>query len=144
MELSVPSTPESLCIVADVAMDVAKGLGFACHTAEELTQAVLEAVGNAIRHGNALDPEKKVAVRFQKEEGQLRVSIEDEGGGFAPQGEARGPGDVLRESGRGLFLMGVYADEVVFRRTRGGGTRVVLVKRGDMASCVAPHRESRG
>ena len=66
VEFSLPSTPQSLCLIADLAMATARHFGFQLQMAEELTQAVLEAAGNAVRHGNDLDPDKIVVVRFEK------------------------------------------------------------------------------
>ena len=144
MEFSFPSTMESLCIVADLAMDTVQGFGFHCGMAEEMTQAILEAVGNAIRHGNALDSSKQVTVRFRKEGERVTVTVDDEGDRFEPGNNMSGPEEVLSESGRGLFLMRVYADEVSFQQAPSGGTRVVLVKHGAGEPCSQPSHEDGG
>jgi serine/threonine-protein kinase RsbW len=141
VSVTMPTVPESLCIVADVGMAVLKGFGVPCETAEETTQAVLEAMGNALRHGNRLDPGKVVRLRFEKTKGKLRVSVEDEGCAFRPRAEVCAPTDLLRESGRGLFIMEAYVDQVLFEHSPSGGTKVVLIKRIEEETEPGAHAE---
>lgn len=141
VDVLLPSAPESLCIIADVAMAVLKGFGFPCDAAEEMTQAVLEAMGNAIRHGNELDPDKQVKVRFEKRKSEMYVSVEDEGCAFKPDSAVCAPNDLLRESGRGLFIMKAYVDDVLFQRSATGGTKVVLIKQAGEETDTEPSAE---
>ncbi len=141
VDVMLPSAPESLCIIADVAMAVLKGFGYPCEPAEEMTQAVLEAMGNALRHGNKLDPGKQVKVRFEKRKSEMYVSVEDEGCAFKPETAVCAPRDLLRESGRGLFIMKAYVDDVLFQRSSTGGTKVVLIKRSNEEANTGPCAE---
>ena len=81
--------------------------------------AVLEAVNNAIVHGNKADMKKKVAIEFQEsKEKDLCVSVTDEGKGFKP-GEVPDPTkpeNIEALNGRGVFLMSRLADEIEFNR----------------------------
>jgi Anti-sigma regulatory factor (Ser/Thr protein kinase) len=80
--------------------------------------AVLEAVNNAIVHGNKADMKKQVAIDFKIEVKDLCVSVTDEGKGFKP-GEVPDPTkpeNIEALSGRGVFLMSRLADEIEFNR----------------------------
>lgn len=81
-----------------------------------LMLTVSEAITNAIVHGNKLDPEKMVDVEVQKENDLLTFLISDEGDGFDPD-NVKDPlleENLLNTSGRGVFLMREYADEVEY------------------------------
>jgi serine/threonine-protein kinase RsbW len=90
--------------------------------------ALEEALANAIKHGNAGDPEKHVTVEFCIEGGCVRISISDEGEGFDP---ADVPDPTLDENltkpyGRGVMLMRTYMDEVSYNQA---GNCVTMIKR---------------
>ncbi len=95
----------------------------------ELRLGLQEALVNAAKHGNNLDPHKQVIVRFCFEEGAYWWIISDEGGGFQPP--AKGLQDssclphVESESGRGMFLLNQIFDRVVWNRQ---GTQLSLCK----------------
>ncbi len=94
--------------------------------------ALREALANAIKHGNKLNPDKRVFVRIEVNgDATLRIAVEDQGEGFDPQQIANplDPTNLLRESGRGVFYMRNFMDEVTFSTTAGGGTRIELTKR---------------
>lgn len=87
--------------------------------------ALSEAVTNAIVHGNGEDPEKSVTVRSTLEEGRLRVSVQDEGEGFDPDDlpDPLREENLLKEGGRGVYLIEQYCDKVSFSRE---GTRISM------------------
>jgi DNA-binding response OmpR family regulator len=75
-----------------------------------------EALANAVRHGNKNDPEKQVRVEAELTADEVSILITDEGEGFDP-GELPDPTAVenlLKTSGRGIFLMRCYMDEVEY------------------------------
>ncbi|MDZ7773736.1 MAG: ATP-binding protein [Balneolaceae bacterium] len=87
--------------------------------------ALSEAVTNAIVHGNREDPGKSVTVRSAMEDGRLRLSVQDEGEGFEP-GKLPDPlqeENLLKEGGRGVYLIEQYCDAVNYSR---GGTRITM------------------
>lgn len=74
---------------------------------------VTEAVNNAIKHGNKNDPEKNVTVNVKKTDEAIKVQVSDEGKGFDPS-ELPDPlasENLLKNSGRGVFIMKEMADE---------------------------------
>lgn len=75
-----------------------------------------EAVNNAIIHGNKKDPRKKVLVRCELSNVKLVISVRDEGKGFDPSivPNPIADGNVLKEAGRGIFLMKTLMDKVEF------------------------------
>lgn len=89
--------------------------------------SLTEAVNNAIIHGNTSDPTKKVRVRCEILPGWLLFKIEDHGRGFKVD-QVKNPlkeENLMRESGRGIFLMRTLMDKVEFEVTR-TGTQVRL------------------
>ncbi|MBI3005095.1 MAG: ATP-binding protein [Ignavibacteriales bacterium] len=91
--------------------------------------ASTEAVNNAILHGNKCNPEKKVIVICLVTQEAVKVQVRDEGGGF----DARRLPDpldeknLLKEHGRGVFLMNSMTDRVRFRRLKKGMVVEMLI-----------------
>ena len=96
--------------------------------------AVRESVINAIEHGNAHDPSKRVHVEFMPLDGSapgIAIRVRDEGPGFDPQSlpDCCAPENLLKSSGRGIFLIRNFMDEMVLQRAPQGGMEIVMVKR---------------
>ena len=75
--------------------------------------STLEAVTNAIRHGNGLGSDKEVRVNVFERPDRLQIVVRDQGAGFSPD-EVADPTDpefLLREGGRGVFLIQSLADQ---------------------------------
>lgn len=92
--------------------------------------AVEEALINAIKHGNKLDPDKQVRVRYTIDDEHFLIEIEDEGPGFDPGviPDPTAPENLERPSGRGLLLMRAYMTDCEFR-DRGNVCRMRRVRR---------------
>lgn len=85
-----------------------------------------EAVTNAMEHGNAYDPAKRVIIDFCMLPDEMTVTVEDQGAGFEPS-QVVDPlqhENLLNDSGRGVFLLEQMADEVAYDL---GGRRVRFV-----------------
>ena len=97
--------------------------------------AVRESVINAIKHGNREDLRKLVTVEFTfapaKDPNELIVRVVDEGEGFDPEAVADplAPENILKSSGRGIFFMRSFMDDVTLRRASEGGMEVRMVKK---------------
>ena len=89
--------------------------------------ALEEALVNAIKHGNGMDPEKSVRVDCRIARENIRIEIEDEGSGFSPENvpDPTNYENLEKPGGRGIMLMRAYLDFVEYNDT---GNRVVLVK----------------
>lgn len=105
----------------------------ACHRLgpdryHNLLVALTEAVNNAIIHGNNGDPSKPVNIDVQTSEQEIIILVSDKGSGFDPDAvpDPRDPDRLLREGGRGVFLIRHLADVVEFSSGPEGMT--VLIK----------------
>ena len=88
-----------------------------------------EAVNNAILHGNKSDPRKKVCVTCSVNRESVSLRVKDEGKGFDP-GKVPNPLDdqnLLKESGRGIFLIRSMMDEVRFHNEPDGTTIEMVI-----------------
>jgi serine/threonine-protein kinase RsbW len=113
-DLQLPSIPENVSKVESFLEDVTRHLPLNEVEFHKLLVAATEAVNNAIIHGNKSKPERKVTILVSIKKNYIIVSIRDEGGGFDP-GQIPNPleeENLLKESGRGLFLMQTLMDEV--------------------------------
>jgi len=92
-------------------------------------QALEEAFENAVKHGNKMDPAKKVKVEYSVDSDKIEISITDEGNGFKPNSVANprlGSG-LYKTSGRGLLLMNSYMDAIKYN-DRGNSVYMVRYK----------------
>ncbi len=94
-----------------------------------VTMAVREAAVNAVLHGNDYDPSRHIAVALENTGKDLVFTIADEGRGFIPDTvpDPLAPENLLRGTGRGIFLIRSLMDEVHFRQLN-PGTELTLVK----------------
>ena len=78
--------------------------------------ATLEAVNNAITHGNRADPQKMVDVEISFDNNEMIIIVTDEGPGFNPASipDPTLPENIEELSGRGVFLMKKLADSISF------------------------------
>ena len=97
--------------------------------------AVRESVINAIKHGNREHPGKLVTIEFAftpiDDPTELVVSVTDQGEGFEPEAVADplAPENILKSSGRGIFFMRSFMDDVQLNRGPAGGMEVRMVKK---------------
>jgi serine/threonine-protein kinase RsbW len=120
--VEIPSRLEELGRIERMAAKVARVYCLSHDELDNLAIAVTEAVGNAIVHGNGKDPAKRVRICFRIEEGFLKIDVEDEGKGFDPDSLSNPllPENLMRESGRGIFILKSLMDRVDFNFTPGG------------------------
>jgi serine/threonine-protein kinase RsbW len=124
-EISISSKIESISIVENLVDEISIDLGLVADIYGNILIAVIEAVTNAIVHGNKNDGNKFVKILFQNTDKQLIVKVEDQGNGFQFDDipDPTKPDNVEKPDGRGVFLMRHLADEIVFDR---GGSIVNL------------------
>ena len=130
VRLIVPSRIESLALINAVAEEVADQMEFDEEDRNAITISVVEAGTNAIQHGNAGDSSKPTEVVFRQESGALVILVRDRGKGFDPE-RLRDPlstENMFAESGRGVYILRSFMDEVEFRFGADGGTECRLVK----------------
>lgn len=130
VKLVVPSRIESLALINAVAEEVADAMAFDEEARNAITISVVEAGTNAIQHGNREDSSKPTEVLFVQEDGQLVILIRDEGAGFNPDrlADPLAVENMFAESGRGVYILRSFMDEVDFSFRSGTGTECRLVK----------------
>jgi serine/threonine-protein kinase RsbW len=84
--------------------------------------AISEAVNNAIIHGNKNDPNKKFFFQIIIDNNLIEITVKDQGSGFNPDKieDPRQPENLLKETGRGIFLIRSLMDSVEFKVTESG------------------------
>jgi serine/threonine-protein kinase RsbW len=129
--LVLPSHIEAVADASAAATDFVKSCGLDEQAAFTIDMAVREAVTNAMVHGNQEDETKSVEVIFNCLGNALEIEIRDQGKGFDPTGvpDPTEPANILKTSGRGIFLMRSFMDEVEWLARPEGGTTVRMVKR---------------
>lgn len=129
--VTIPSKLKELNKIELLSEEMGRKMSLSEDQQDNLAIAVTEAVGNAIVHGNKKDPEKNVIVTFRLEEDKIEVSVQDEGKGFDP-GELADPLDpnnLMKESGRGIFILKSLMDEVSFSFSPKGTTLRFVMKK---------------
>lgn len=127
--LTLDSVLGSVEIVEETAERFARNAGFDEDTSSQIAMVSREAAVNAILHGNKYDPTKHVTASFEITNTALIIQITDEGSGLDTETipDPLAPENILRTSGRGIFLMRAIMDEVHFRMLH-PGTEIKLVK----------------
>jgi serine/threonine-protein kinase RsbW len=135
VRLQIHSNFDMVDFVQVVSDRVGQLAGLDDDTVHWIGVAVRESVINAIKHGNREEAEKLVTVEFAfipaDDPRELVVRVLDEGEGFDPQevADPLAPENILKSSGRGIFFMRSFMDDVVLSRTAAGGMEVRMVKK---------------
>jgi serine/threonine-protein kinase RsbW len=124
-QLSVPSNPKNIHRVEEFLLGLNKELHIEEEKLHTLMVVVTEAVNNGITHGNHRDESKLVTVSCSVMDGVLTIKVRDEGKGFDPGTlpDPLHPDNLMRDSGRGVFLMRQMMDSVSYNKT---GTEVTM------------------
>lgn len=120
--ISLPSSSKSISRVEGFLKKIGRTVRLDEIQFHKLMVSLTEAVNNAIVHGNRSDPAKKVSVVCEVLPGWLLLMVADEGGGFNPEkvGNPLSKKNLMKESGRGIFLMRTLMDKVEFNPGNGG------------------------
>ena len=135
VRLQIHSNFEMVDFVQVVSDRIGQLAGLDDDTVHWIGVAVRESVINAIKHGNREDYRKIVTVEFTAtpiaEPNELVVRVVDQGEGFEPDlvADPLAPENILKSSGRGIFFMRSFMDDVVLQRGANGGMEVRMVKK---------------
>jgi serine/threonine-protein kinase RsbW len=115
-EIVIKSEIENLRIVEKGLDEISSELGISEDNYGKIMVSAMEAVNNAIIHGNKADSGKKVIIEIIHSGDVLIISVEDEGQGFKPLEipDPTKPENIENVSGRGVFLMSKLADKIEF------------------------------
>jgi serine/threonine-protein kinase RsbW len=125
--LEIESDPNNLILVEEFVNYFSIELNLTENKISGLLLSITEATTNAIIHANKSDKNKKVKIYVNKEDSKLIIKIKDEGKGFDPEKvpDPTEPENLLKDSGRGLYLMKVYMDDLKYNITP-NGTETIL------------------
>lgn len=127
-DITIPSDPSAGQEVHERVVGLMERLEYSAREVFGMRLALEEAVVNAMKHGNGLDPSKSVHIQCEINTERVRVVIRDEGEGFLPD-EVPDPTDddnLEKPSGRGLMLMRAFMSVIEYNET---GNQVTLEKR---------------
>lgn len=131
IEVIISSALDNLDLIQTLTDCITGSMSFDEDSAHWIGMSVRESVTNAIQHGNKLDLSKTVDIRFEVMPDKLSISVKDQGNGFKAD-EIPNPldtGNLLKPSGRGIFYIRTFMDEVEFRPLSQGGMEVYMVKK---------------
>ena len=128
-EFEIPSTPDQIQIVEQMAEKHGKFCDFTRDELDNLSIAVTEIAANAIFHGNKRDKSKRVFIKMVATPPKLKIYIRDQGSGFDPDQlhDPLKPENLLKDSGRGLFIVRTFMDDVKYKFHK-DGTEIIMVK----------------
>jgi serine/threonine-protein kinase RsbW len=130
IRMSISSRFENIELAQHLCGKLLEGREVSEESRHWLLMALREALANAIKHGNRQDLSKRIHLEMDVVGQKLQISIRDEGEGFDPEAvdDPLAPENRLKTSGRGIFYMKTFMDDVRFRRIEGGGMEIVLTK----------------
>lgn len=141
---TLDSTLESVNKVEQTALLMASKAGFDPDACDSIGLAVREAAVNAVLHGNQYDPNKKVNVSYEMQGEAFIIKVADQGRGLKEEEVPNPlePENLLKQSGRGIFLIRSFMDEVRIRHLQ-PGTELTMIKHLKPVSQAYPQEEAQ-
>lgn len=149
VEITLETRIESVGLAEEMCLRVASAAGFDDDDCHKIGMSVREGVINAYHYGNEERTEKKIHLMLEFTPEKMIIHVLDEGRGFdlslVPNPLAEE--NLLKTSGRGIFLMRAFMDEFDVTRGRTGGAEVIMSKRlpesqGSSNGRGSPRKES--
>jgi serine/threonine-protein kinase RsbW len=127
----IPSDPALIRDVDEFVETKLRELSLADAVVADIAICATEIVNNGINHGNKQDLNKTVTLELKLDPDQVVITVTDQGDSFDPNGveDPVDPRNLLREVGRGIFIVKHLMDTVDIRRNERGGTVVTLTKK---------------
>ncbi|MGB7682484.1 MAG: ATP-binding protein [Candidatus Acidiferrales bacterium] len=131
IELTLESVLESVDLAESIAMRISAAAGFSEEECHKIGMAVREGVINAYNYGNEGDSAKKIFMTIEFDGERMIVHVVDQGKGFelADVADCLSEENLLRTSGRGIFLMKAFMDEFDVKHAHEGGAELIMAKR---------------
>ncbi len=128
---SFPSDPDLLPEIEDFIMEKVTEASLDKKKLSNLALSVAEATSNAIMHGNKADKDKNVYIEIKILPDKIDIVIRDEGGGFTLENvpDPTLPENILKDSGRGIYIMRSFLDDLKFDFSSKGTTLTLSVNR---------------
>jgi serine/threonine-protein kinase RsbW len=123
--IAINSDIENLRVVETLVDTLSKKLGISDEVYGKILISTVEAVNNAILHGNKGKKEKMVKIDFNADGNMFEVTVKDEGDGFEFNNipDPTDPANIENLHGRGVFLMRSLADKIEFNDS---GNEVIM------------------
>jgi len=140
IEVTLETLLESVDLAEDITIRVAGVAGFDEEEQYRLGMSVREAVINAYLYGNNASRENRIFLVFELQPSMLVIHVRDQGPGFRLEDvpDPLAEENLLKTSGRGLFLIRSFMDELNVARPQSGGAEVIMVKRYPRARPASP------
>jgi serine/threonine-protein kinase RsbW len=115
-KISIESVIGNLRIVENAIDDATAVIGISQDNYGKILVSAMEAVNNAILHGNHSNPEKIVDIEIIYKSNELQITVTDEGSGFRPETvpDPTTPENIEALNGRGIYLMSHLADKIQY------------------------------
>ena len=145
MEVTLETHLDSVGLAEEISLRVAGAAGFGQDDCHKISMAVREGVINAIQYGNGGQSEKKVYLTFELAPEKMVVRVLDQGPGLelSDVPDPLSEENLLKTSGRGIFLMRAFMDEFEVHRGRQGGAELVMAKRLPTSRAADPDNPGR-
>jgi len=130
-KLEIPSSQDYLAKADSFLEEKLRNHGLDQSAIADLAISATELINNAIVHGNRLDPNKIVTVVLEFFDDRLTISIIDQGDGFSLENIPSPIADenLMKEAGRGIFIVRSLVDDLQIGPDPEGGTRMVIIKK---------------
>lgn len=131
VEVTLETLLDSVGLAEAICLRIADAAGFDEDDCHKIGMSVREGVINAIQYGNGQQRDKKIYLTIDLEPEKLVIHVLDQGPGFdlADVPDPLAEENLLKTSGRGIFLMRAFMDEFAVRHGRQGGAEVIMSKR---------------
>ena len=129
-QIIIPSSLDFLPKVDEYIERKLRRLGVDEDKLADIAVSVSEAVTNAVMHGNKNDLNKNVTINLKADSSCVEITVEDEGHGFVPEciNSPIETKNLLKETGRGIFILKSLMDKVEFTVQPKRGTTVKMTK----------------
>jgi serine/threonine-protein kinase RsbW len=125
-KIRIESKVGSLRIVENAIDEATTIIGISQDNYGKILVSAMEAVNNAILHGNHSNPEKMVDIEIGYKAKELKITVTDEGSGFRPElvPDPTTPENIEALNGRGIYLMSHLADKIEYNKN---GNSVTMI-----------------
>jgi serine/threonine-protein kinase RsbW len=126
-KITIKSTVENLRVVEKAIDEATAEIGISQDNYGKILVSAMEAVNNAILHGNKSNPEKMVDIEIDQNDSYLQITVTDEGRGFNPETvpDPTTPENIEELNGRGIYLMSHLADKIEYSK-RGNSVKMIF------------------
>lgn len=146
VEVTLETLLESADLAERIALRIASSAGFEEDDRDKIGMAVREGVLNAFQYGNRQQRDKKIRMTIELAADKMVIVVLDQGTGFRLEDvpDPLAEENLLKTSGRGIFLIRCFMDEFEVRPGAGGGAEIVMAKRYPSGRPPAPSAHETG